>query len=169
MPTDVATAENRVRANTLIQYYGFIPEREYVLRSRHRAYHGVTRRRYRFANGECIAPRMKSVATEQQKWDRGERLSWFRDNPGYRIYERGTEPPANEEPMWFGQALPDEAMALDDSGEEFRWNAAAGVESAIPNAPITSYPVAPLDDSGEANPSVQSRKIPPFKVSAAEE
>lgn len=161
MPTDAAFAAARSRANPFDfpAYYGFDPDKEYVIRSRSRIYNGTTLQGYRFASGECIAPRMRRDATEEQKWNRGERIAWFNtnrdlDGPKYRVYERGTEPPAAEETMWLGQELPEEDTFLDDSGEE-RYVAAEGVSASAQR--YDTY-VTPLRNSGEATPEPRRRR-----------
>lgn len=164
MPTDSAFANARTKQDPheFPAYYGFEPEKEYVIRSRSRTYNGTTLQGYRFANGECIAPRMRTDATDEQRWNRGERLSWFNksrdlDGPVYRVYERGTEPPASEEPLWFGQKMPEDDSFLDESGEE-RYVAAEGV--AANDQRYASY-VTPAPDTGEAKPEPKSK----YKVS----
>lgn len=150
MQTDVAEAEANPR---LKQFYGFDPTLEYVIRSRSRKYNGVTLARYRFASGECIAPKMRQDATKQQKWDRGSRIQWFNQNDGYAVYLRGEQPAADLEPFWFGQEVPDEA-ALPDSGEEDqKWEAAPRRFDSTPlDPPEKGFPADFTQDTGEARP-----------------
>lgn len=153
MPVEVEFAETRAAAGKIPLYYGYDPDTEYVLRSRSRRYNQTTMAYYRFANGETIAARMKPDATEEQRWNRGERLKWFEQNPGYRIYQRGQQPEADLEPMWRGQEPPEEAL-LPDSGEsDAKWESAPA-PGQLHAEVETAAPVEPHADSGEAAPAV---------------
>lgn len=155
---DVAFAESQVKKKRITQYYGFDPNVEYVIRSRSRRYNQTTQGYYRFVNGEALAPRMRQDSTEEQKWERGQRLAWFQQKmnekpSGYAIYARGAQPEANVEPMWIGQEIPDEA-ALDDSGEEsLRWEAAAPLHTEVQSR----VPEERRPDSGEATADPESK------------
>lgn len=153
MPVDVEYAESRVAENRLKMYYGFDPGTEYVLRSRSRRYNQTTQGYYRFVNGECLVGRVRPDATEDQKWSRGERLQWFNQNEGYRVYVRGEQPAADSEPLWRGQEPPEEA-ALPDSGEEqARWEQAPALHAPIETA---VQPEA-QPDAGEMNPEPEKK------------
>lgn len=153
---DVDFAESQVKKKRISQYYGFDPNSEYIIRSRSRAYNQTTQGYYRFVNGEAIAPRMRQDATEEQKWERGQRLGWFAQKmtekpSGYAIYERGSQPTPELEPMWVGQAVPDEA-ALDDSGEEaLRWDAAPPLHAEVQTQVAPER--LPDDGSGAPDPT----------------
>lgn len=154
----------------LDEYYGFHPEREYVIRSRSHRYQSLTHAR-RFVNGECIAPRMRTDAGEDLKWNRGERLRWFEQNAGYRVYERGNEPPADIEPMWLGQETDETEIAVDH-GEEEKWEAVPEAErfpsvKDIPehfNDRATSFVAAgdPDDMGEEPEPSRPESRVTPI-------
>lgn len=158
---DVAFAEKQVKAKKITAYYGFDPNVEYVIRSRSRLYNNTTQGYYRFRNGEALAPRMRPDATEEQKWERGQRLSWFKqkmsEEPnGYAIYERGTQPPIGSEPMWVDQDIPDEEM-LDDSGEEMlKWDSAPVLHADVQ----THVPEERMPDSGEGAPDPERKPTP---------
>ena len=153
---DVAFAESQVKKKKITEYYGFDPDVEYVLRSRSRRYNQTTQGYYRFANGEALAPRMRADATEEQKWERGQRLAWFQQKmgerpAGYAIYARGSQPTAEMEPMWVGQDVPDEA-ALDDSGEvTLKWEAAQPLHAEVETHAAVER--LPDDGSGPASPA----------------
>lgn len=163
MPVDVDSAESKVAKGEVAEYYGFDPGVEYVIRTKNRDYQGTTQRYYQFVGGQVIAGAMRSDATEEQKWNRGERLAWFTTAPGYRIYLRGDEPSRADEPMWAG--MDPEAGAETgeaDTGETrvaASWPAAPAKNE--PKAarvdgqgrPVTSYPVANSGPSGEAAPT----------------
>ncbi len=108
----------------------FEPDVEYVIRSRRWGYNGVTER-FRFANGQAVAPHMRPDASSEQIASRSERLhrllkvdtSELNDDgtprgtfQTYAIYARGEEPHPTQEPMWSKQEAPEGAL-LDDSGE----------------------------------------------------
>jgi len=127
--------------NTAPRTYGFDPDVEYVIRSRWRDYQGVTER-FRFANGQTIAARMRADATAEQIEARCERLARIRDVrkltvdddgapkgevPTYAIYVRGTEPAPQAEPLWRGQDPP-EGQEDVDTGEE---DGAADVDESV--------------------------------------
>ena len=159
MPVDVAFAEGRVQAGRLPKYYGFEPEQEYVLRSRNRKYSQITQGYYRFNAGECLAPRLRPDATEEQKWARGERLAWFAAEMKlgrYKIYPKGTQPLADLESMWIGQEPPEEAQ-LPDSGEvDAKWEAAPTLGDSL-HAPVATIASESLPDDGSATPLVETQ------------
>ncbi|MCK9496885.1 MAG: hypothetical protein M0R75_15525 [Dehalococcoidia bacterium] len=168
MAVDVAEVEEKVEAGRVQRYYGFDPESEYVIRSRNREYTGVTQKHYEFLNGQARAGRMLGSATEEQRWARAERLAWFRSNPGYAIYERGSEPDRAQEPMW--AALPAEEVA-ESTGEadtgETRWVAATPrrtPEADLRNRktqPMTVVPVANDEVNPEAQPDPEITRTSP--------
>lgn len=138
--------------------YGFDPSKEYVIRARFRGYMGISRRRYQFVNGQCIAPAMRPDATEEQIARRGERLAWFRNSRSYVIYERGTEPPAHEEPFWTGQEPP--ASEVDDSDGEAEvsgWRALED-EDAEDTPEVNELARGTEGDSGEAEVKPQVKR-----------
>ena len=171
MPVDVEYAEERVAANKLKMYYGYDPGTEYVLRSRSRRYNQTTHGYYRFVNGEVLVGRMRQDVSEEQRWARGERLKWFEQNPGYRIYVRSEQPTPEDEPMWRGQELPEEA-ALPDSGEEqARWEQApslgplhADIETAV--APEPQPDGGELAPEPERRPRVMRAPVTPLPTAA---
>jgi hypothetical protein len=159
MTVDVAFAEGRVQAGRLQKYYGFDPQQEYILRSRNRKYNQITQGYYRFNAGECLAPRLRPDATDEQKWARGERLQWFNAEMKlgrYKIYTKGTQPAADLEAMWVGQEPPEEAQ-LPDSGEvDAKWEAAPSVGEPL-HAPVTTLAAAEaLPDDGSAPAFVET-------------
>ncbi len=106
---------------TLKRYYGYDPDREYVMRSPMRGYNGVTEH-YRFTNGQAGAGRVRLDRGDEQHlrdgWNRGQRLATLVDD-GYRVYPRGDEPSAAEESLWSGQDTPEgEGEVGVDLGEE---------------------------------------------------
>ena len=155
MTVDVAFAEGRVQAGRLTQYYGFDPQQEYVLRSRNRKYNQITQGYYRFNAGECLAPRLRPDATDEQKWARGERLAWLAGEMKlgrYKIYRKGEQPAADLEPMWAGQEPPE---------VDAKWEAAPMAGEPL-HAPVTSLAAAEvLPDDGSAMPQVDT-VITPF-------
>lgn len=159
MPVDVAFAEARVELGKLVSYYGFDSNTEYVLRSRNRKYNQTTQGYYRFNAGECLVQRLRTDATEEQKWSRGERLQWFSGEMKlgrYKVYVKGTQPDADLESMWVGQEPPDEAQ-LPDSGEvDAKWEAAPSLGDPL-HAPVeTMVGSAGLPDDGSAPPVVET-------------
>jgi len=173
MPTDAGSADAAVKSGKIKErFYGFNPADDYIVRSRSRRYNATSQGYYRFVNGEVVALRMKGDATDEQRWNRGERLAWFTKSdilvqsrqgihsmePGYKVYKRGTEPAPDLEPMWAGQDIPEEAE-LPDSGESnSKWEAAPlrGEGSA---EIATVMPVAPREDSGESVPKPKTTQV----------
>ncbi|MFA7296262.1 MAG: hypothetical protein WC211_03625 [Dehalococcoidia bacterium] len=159
MATNAEVAEKAHRQDPYghPRYYGFDPDVEYLIRSRSRSYQGTTLKR-KFSNGVYIAPKMRADASDDQKWTRGEALMWFKQSTGptghvYAVYRRGEEPPSNEEPLWFGQPLPDDEAFAEETGEE-RYTVAEGAfheETAGRTAPVTKYAAVDPGDTGEAN------------------
>lgn len=177
MAVDLAAAEDKVERGELEEYYGFDPDSEYVIRARNRDYSGVSQRYYQFVGGQCIAPRMRADADEEQKWNRGERLSWFLTAPGYVLYSRGEEPPRSSEPLWAHLEAEDSVETGEaDTGElpapPATWPAAKPKnEPKAPRMdakgrPVTSYPVATEGDSGEAAPTPEVRTARPRSARA---
>ncbi len=128
----------------------------------------------RFVNGECVVARMRGDADEGLKWNRGERMRWFEQNVGYRVYERGNEPDGDSEPLWTGQET-DEAEIAVDHGEEEHWESVAPEErfpraQDIPehfNDRATSYVAAGEEDMGEEPaPSRPASKVTPMPKSS---
>lgn len=114
MPVPTATEAKKLG---LEQFYGFDPDQEYVIRARQRAYDGRTRG-FLFRDGECVAKRIRANATDQQRWDRGERLSQMKQDHSYVVYPRGSEPTPGDEEMWRGQDAPvDTGEERGDTGE----------------------------------------------------
>lgn len=156
------------------RYFGFDPSAEYVIRSKNRAYTGLNLGVYQFTNGEYISGRLRSDATEEQKWQRGARLADFEVNSHgrYKVYRRGTEPPAHLEPMWQGQADP-VTDALEDTGEE-RYASLDPTEAEdrwqdVPqDRPVTRYPAARPTVTGEAaaDPVITKAKPEPVEASS---
>lgn len=170
MPVDVAYVQDKVETGEIEEYYGFDPDSEYVIRAKNRDYQGTTQKHYQFVAGQVIAGPMYQTATEEQKWNRGERLAWFLTAPGYVLYKRGEEPPRDREPLW--SELPPESS--EETGEAMTgemsrpatWPAAPPKNEPRPgrldaNArPVTSYPIANDEKSGEATPKPTVTRTP---------
>ncbi len=151
---DPEAVSTKVRNGQIPLYYGFEPQVEYLIRSRNRAYNGISEGVYQFVNGEAVAGAMRPDATEEQRWARGNRLvrlSQAHSAAGrsYAVYRRGEEPPAHEEIMWFGQEMPESEIL--DTGEE-RYSAARPPSAPSP----TGYVVAPAA-TGESAPKPKAR------------
>ena len=146
MTVDVAFAEGRVQAGRLTQYYGFDPQQEYVLRSRNRKYNQITQGYYRFNAGECLAPRLRPDATDEQKWARGERLAWFAGEMklGREVDAKWEAAPMAGEPLHApvtslaaAEVLPDDGSAMPQVDTVITPFAAVPGVEALPIVPPT--------------------------------
>ncbi len=151
---DTDAIRPKVRNGEIPLHYGFEPNVEYLIRARNRAYNGISEGVYQFVNGEAVAGAMRSDATEEQRWARGNRLirlaqAHSAGGRSYAVYRRGEEPPAHEEPMWFGQEMPESELL--DTGEE-RYTAARPPGASSPSG----YVVAP-QATGESAPKPRAR------------
>lgn len=128
-PIDVEAASRAVTREQLKLFYGFEPRKAYLVRTPRRDYNGRTQG-FQFVMGTTIAP-ARVERDEQWQWDRGEKLSQLR-HMGYAVYEMGLEPQPAHEPMWAGQASPNDELGANDFGMDFGIQRTPNVAIAAP-------------------------------------